>query len=468
MPYNSANRIRLYPSHIADFFAILFLGFCIYLNYNHPIEVDDDLQFWSLAHLILHASPIYFYIKNFYRQKINFPFVETLAAFNILHFGLPVFFIKVGDFQLGKLNVNALEVSFYAYLLFYATYYIFQKNWRIKPIEIIPKNTSAKRLKFYAYMMFTAYLLSKITSESTFTHLGNIGIYIYVGLMINLWRDRQLKIQDKIIFIPCILYDLLDRAVGGLIAPLALMVFFISLCIILSNSSRLFIVIGVILFVWFYNTFSDVKSTFRTKVWYESNDYTIFDKIALIQDLASEKKKENSVEYIDNYKGKEQFLWRYSYQLSALSMVMIKTPTTVPYWDGTTYLPLFSKFIPRVIWEDKPEENMGYRFGVTYGVIRASNTRTSINTPILSELYINFGLTGIYLGSVLLGILYAWLTLLFNSKMVSYSSKVIGMALIFPLVIWESNFSLIFGNLLLVTIILIVLYRLMISVFKIT
>jgi hypothetical protein len=106
---------------------------------------------------------------------------------------------------------------------------------------------------------------------------------------------------------------------------------------------------------------------------------------------------------------------------------------------------------------------MGYLFGIRYHIISRSNTRTSINTPIIPELYINFGYTGVWIGSILLGLLYAALTRLFNSRRVSYSSKIIGMALIFPLVIWESNFSLIFGNLLLVSIIIIVLYRMVLS-----
>ena len=459
-------RLKIHPGQIADIFLLLMIIFCFYLSYNHPIDVGDNLQNWSFAHIILHSLPLYFYLKNLNWQKVNFPFIETLGIFNILHYGLPVFFIKIFDFQLGTLSVKALEESFYAYSIFYITYYIFRGQLKIKPIEFIPAQTSPQRLKFYAYTLVAVYFINRFISDSTLQHIGNVGIYIYVGFMINLWKDKQMKLYEKVLFSFILLYDILIRALDGLIAPLALMLFFISLSILLSKSPRIFIVIGLVFFVWFYGIFSTLKFTFRQKVWYEGN-YTLIDKITLIQELASEQKKEKSIEYVDKYQGKDQFLWRFSYQLSTMSMVMEKTPAIVPYWNGNTYIPLLSKFIPRIVWTDKPLENMGNKFGVTYGVISKYNTRTSINTPILPELYINFGFTGLYIGSIILGLLYSILSSFFNSNRVSYSSKIIGMAIIFPLVIWESNFSLVFGNLLLVTLALILLYRLMISVFRI-
>ena len=79
--------------------------------------------------------------------------------------------------------------------------------------------------------------------------------------------------------------------------------------------------------------------------------------------------------------------------------------------------------------------------------------------------YLLLGFRGL-MGGAFLGLFYAFLTRYFNSNTVSYSSKVIGMAIIFPLVIWESNFSLIFGNLILVSFFLIILFKLILSFIK--
>lgn len=451
---------------IANVFFIVMIALCIYLKYYHPIDVAEGLQNWSIAHIILHSIPIYIYIKKFDKQQTNFPFIETFAIFNILHYGLPGFFIKTFDFQLGNLDLTALIVTFYAHLIFYASYYFFRQTWKIRPIEFIPSKTSVLPLKAYAYVTLIIYIISYFFRDSFIYQIGYVGFYIFVGFFINFWKDGYLNRFEKIIFVPIIIQDIIVRAGYGIITPLALLLFFIALCIVISKSNRIFIAIGLAFFVWFYTIFTPIKAEFRTKTWYEVNDYTMLDKLVLIQDLYNQEKKKNTIAYIDNYPGKKQFLWRFSYQLSTMSMVINKTPDIVPYWKGVSYLPLITKFIPRVFWSNKPEENMGYVFGVTYGVISSNNTRTAINTPIIPELYINFGYQGVYIGCILLGILYSVLTRLFNSNKVSYSSKIIGMALIFPLVIWESNFSLIFGSLLLVTIILILIFKMIIGVLE--
>ena len=453
-------------SVIADIFLLLVIATCFYLSYNPPIDVSEEFRTWSFAHIILHSIPIYLYLKNFHKHATNFPFVETLAAFNIIHFGLPALFIKLNDFQLGTLRPVAIEVVFWAYIIFYLSYYYFRSNLRTKPIEFIPSGTSLFYLKYYAYILLGIYILSKFVDDSTIYHLGNVGIYIYVGFCINFWKDKLLTPLEKAIFIPVLLNDILNRATEGLIAPVALLLFYISLCIIISKSKKFFIIIGIALFIWFYSIFSSVKFEYRTTLWYGSQTYSLFDRFNLIGNLYEENRKSNAIEYVDKYKGKDQFLWRFSYELSAISMVLEKTPAKVPYWNGESYLPLLTKFIPRLIWSDKPTENMGKLFGVRYGVISVFNTRTSINAPIIPEFYINFGYGGIYLGCLFLGFFFAFLSRLFNSNAVSYSSKIIGMAIIFPLVIWESNFSLIFGDLILVSFFVIILFKVILSLVK--
>lgn len=463
--YQYHYRTRLYKN-ISIFYLIFVFSGCYYLDNYHPIEVSVELQKWAMAHIVLHSLPIYLYLRNFTKQPTNFPFIQTLSFFNIFHFGLPVYFIKLPDFQLGILDPRALEIAFYAYLLFYSAYYIFKEFLRTKPLEFIPVQTPILHLKYFSYTLLGIYILSMFVDESSIHHLGNVGFYIYIGFNINFWKERLLSYLEKAIFVPILLYDIILRSLGGLLAPLALLLFFIMLCVIITNSRKIFILGGVIFFTWFYSIFSVIKFDFRTTVWYGSKDYSIIDRVQLVEDLYNENKQENAVEYVDKYKGKEQFLWRYSYQLSALSMVINKTPATVPFWNGESYIPLFTKFIPRAFWQDKPTEQMGQLFGVRFGVISKYNTRTSINSPVIPELYFNFGYTGIYLGCLLLGIFYAFLTLYFNSNTVTYSSKIIGMAIIFPLVIWESNFSLIFGNLILVSFFLIILFKLIISFIK--
>ena len=38
--------------------------------------------------------------------------------------------------------------------------------------------------------------------------------------------------------------------------------------------------------------------------------------------------------------------------------VIDETPNRIPYWGGETYKPLVTMFIPRIIWQNKPEEKV--------------------------------------------------------------------------------------------------------------
>lgn len=435
------------------------------LSSRQDIYVADDFEFWSLAHLGLHAVPIFLYLVKF-RKQFRFPFIEILAAFNIVHFALPVFFIELEDFQLGVLSIEAVKECFWAYCIFYGSFYLFvSTRMKIKPIEFVPANTSLRVLKTFGYVFLGFYILNVVMRIEAIVHIGYVGFFVYLGLFLNLWREKLLQTREKILYTVVVLYDFVDRALGGLIAPFALLVLFIIISILMSKSSKWLIVINVVLFVWFYSIFSTIKYEFRSQVWY-AGQYSLIDKVLLVQQLYRDKKLNEGVSVVKEYDGRNHMLWRFSYQMSAMSLVLKETPSRVPYWGGETYIPLVSKFIPRFMWPDKPTEGMGYKFGTTYRVISNWNTSTSINTPILAELYMNFGYSGIYLGCIVLGFIYFLLVRWFNSMSVTFASSVVGMAIIFPLMIWESNFSLIFGNLLLISVTFILIYRLLSYMYK--
>jgi hypothetical protein len=437
---------------------MIFIGLSV--SSRNEFYVADDFRDWSLAHLMLHSTPIFLYLVKF-RKEFNFPFIEILSAFNIVHFGLPVFFIHLEDYQLGLLSIDALKESFYAYVIFYASFYLFMSSKiKLKGVEFIPKNTSLKAIKYFGYIFLGFYILNATFQVKAIYHIGYVGFFAYLGIFINLWREKLLKQWEKGVFIVIVGYDFIDRALDGLIAPFALLVLFLIICVLMSKSSKWLIGITIFLFVWFYSIFSTVKYDFRDEVWFGGRNYSMFEKVLLIQQLYAAKKLNESTAMVDDYKGKNHILWRFSYQLSAMSLILQETPARVPFWNGESYIPLFSKFIPRFMWPDKPTEGMGYKFGTTYRITSTWNTNTSINTPILTELYMNFGFTGLYVGSFILGFIYFVLVKLFNSKRVSYASGIVGMAIIFPLMIWESNFSLMFGNLLLISFTFIALYRL--------
>ena len=127
--------------------------------------------------------------------------------------------------------------------------------------------------------------------------------------------------------------------------------------------------------------------------------------------------------------------------------VISYTPRSVSFWNGESYTPLFTRLIPRFVWPDKPTEEMGQLFGHRYGILDTHDTTTSMNTPQMVEFYMNFGLTGLMLGMALIGIIYRLLQHVFKFDQNRQWSIVAGAVVYSSLLNVESNFSLVFGNL---------------------
>lgn len=138
--------------------------------------------------------------------------------------------------------------------------------------------------------------------------------------------------------------------------------------------------------------------------------------------------------------------------INLMSYVVERTPLEIPYWQGETYKPLLTSWIPRIVWSDKPREIAGYSFAVRYGLIEPHETWQSVNLPWIVEMYINFGRTGVLVSMALVGILTMFLERFFSRPDMTPIEAVIGMAIILPLFFQESNFSLMVGSLLPLTV----------------
>jgi hypothetical protein len=182
-------------------------------------------------------------------------------------------------------------------------------------------------------------------------------------------------------------------------------------------------------------------------VWFGKKKMSINEKIFIIYELTQ---KEGKVQKREDKEGKDNFFHRYSYPSSIFSRVLKRTPSLVPFWGGETYLPMFTKFIPRILWPGKPIENLGHDFGVRYGLLRQSDKITSINTPVIVEMYVNFGLNGLYIGCAFLGMIFLFIDRYLNSNLISLENKIVNSSITFSLLILESNFSMVFGNIVLI------------------
>ena len=92
-------------------------------------------------------------------------------------------------------------------------------------------------------------------------------------------------------------------------------------------------------------------------------------------------------------------------------------------------------------------------------MIAPDNKTTSINLPWVVEMYANFGRAGVLLGMALVGTFLALMSAIFNRREMTSLEFVVGAAIIFPLVYPASNFSLMTGTLLQLTLALWIYFR---------
>jgi hypothetical protein len=127
--------------------------------------------------------------------------------------------------------------------------------------------------------------------------------------------------------------------------------------------------------------------------------------------------------------------------------VVRRTPDEIPYWNGETYKSLIGAVVPRVLWPDKPTKDLGQSFGHRYKYLHASNKSTAINLPTMVEFFVNFGGTGLVIGMLILGIIYGSLDSVVNRPGQPMLLSMIGAVILLPLLIIESDFSLVLGGL---------------------
>jgi hypothetical protein len=418
-------------------------------------EKELLLQAYSLI-LVCILPSVVFILKKQWTTR-TFPFIPLTGIFAAVNYGLPVFSIPQSSYQLGILSVESISIAFVGFFVFFITIHLADvfKIYRFKIFSIV-SFSNISSVKKIAYSLLLIYSLATLKITSIFNNLTFFSLIGYISIVYCLYLNRRIAWYEKIVLLSIVMYELIDRTLSGLLASLAIFVIFLVLLDLILKKNVFRILPVLLSFVVIYILISPVKNLYRYEVWNSSKSYDFVSKVTLIVYLI-----ESGTENTDNKINKDQdkFLWRFSYPASALSEVINRTPNKVPYWNGETYFSLFYKFIPRAIWPNKPEENIGQQFGKRYNFLDITDNSTSMNLPLMAEFYANFGYWGIIGGMFLLGLLYALIDFFFNNANNDVYNKLLGFVIIFPLIIQESNFTLSFGNLILIPIFLYVLLK---------
>jgi hypothetical protein len=291
--------------------------------------------------------------------------------------------------------------------------------------------------------------------------LDPVGYVAYGVFYILISRGKLPSIQILFLLAVCVPLEIVPRFASGSLAQLMLLgLFFI--IVIWYERKRIpvvFITITLIILI----IFNSVKGEYRSLVWFSGkySNLNPIEKVQLFLNLAVEyyQNPSSSSKDDNSLNSSAGSVVSRAAHIVLLSSVVTDTPAIVPYWNGETYLPLLTSYIPRALLPNKPVENTGNTFGRRYNYLGKNDLTTSFNLPWIVELYANFGTWGILIGMPVLGVFLAFLEQLFNQARMNFLEFLIGSTILFRLIYQESNFSLMTGSVITLSVTLYILFK---------
>jgi hypothetical protein len=415
-----------------------------YFAFN-PDAVNQQHSIQIMISFFIHSSALRIGFKLLDSMKIVY--VIIFAFFNVASLAIAPLLVDFRDFQLGSFNPYVLDLFNIGFVLFYSVHFacVFY-SFPTRTYRNVKYHIPMARYQWIVLLVYLLQLFVKIPINgfNELIQFYTLGLFVF-GFV----KKTNNVIQNGILF-SILIYETLVALTSGLIYPLVYLFTFIALSMyVFGGVSRRVIISGVSflsIMVIFSILFTPVKMYYRA---IDTSSYSIMDKSETIVDLILENKQTN--QKLDE-ETKQGSLWRLTYPLSAFSLVYEKTPISIPYWDGQTYVNLLYKFIPRFLWKDKPVENMGQRFGHTYSILADDNLTTSMNTPVLAEAYMNFGMVFVFVVFIFMAIFMASLFKNNNFRSIQTNSvesvlNDINICVVTVVFLqWESNLSMMLGK----------------------
>jgi hypothetical protein len=457
---------------------LLIFGLILFSNYlldKRPEIVSIDKAYLALGVVWLGFLPCIQYLFDRYRSLM--PFFPLVGIYYATSFGLPIFSSKSelsGRFSISNVSNEALMLTLLGLAAMNIAFFISKYTiWnKIKPIRL-PQTYSLDKLLIFLWVLIllntaARYMPSLRSIPSIGMFIGG-GLYLAYGMFYILWCGGKLpKTQAWLLLLIFLPIEIIPRLSSGLLAEI--MILFLFMFNIIWFVHRKIPVIFLSTLIVLYLAFSPVKTEYRYLTWNSSKPGAQLNAIERLQLFIN-----LSIEYHQKYTFNNESIYS-APKISAtdkaaersaiivyLSDVMNNTPEIVPYWNGETYLPLFTSYIPRVAWPDKPGITVGNDFGHRYKILDADDSTTSINLPMIVEMYANFGSWGVIVGMSLLGILLVLIDKKLNNPSMSELEFVVGASTIFPLTYQENNAYLLLGNIVPFLVVIHVLFKFFIS-----
>jgi hypothetical protein len=458
---------KRYISRLAWFLLFVLVAYSFFLLDNRPKVVPLDKAYLALGVAWLGFLPSIQYLFDHDRPPV--PFFPLVGLFYATSFGLPIFASKaelLGRSSLANVTEEALFLVFLGILGMNIAFYISKYSLlrKVAPILFFRSYSLPKLLNLLRVLLLShiaAVFIPFIGRIPSAPHILDPIGYVAYGMFYIIWsRDQLSSIPTKLLVIACFSLELIKRFATGALAQVALLVLFMCLVIWHERKRIPFVLISFLLF--FFLIFNSIKGEYRALTW--GGAYTKsspIEQAQLFVEIAIKKYSgsDNTSQKKDNIGSSTDSTIERTAHIIIFSNIVDETPKLVPYWGGATYLPLFTSYVPRALWPEKPIENTGNVFGRRYRYIASNDFGTSINLPWIVEMYANFGNLGVLIGMPLVGLLLAFLDRKLNSPKMGSMQVVIGSTILFKLFYQELNFSLMMGGVISLVVALYIIFK---------
>ena len=421
-------------------------------------EIPLTTRFLSLALWILALTPAILYLSRPAIRRRPLPFIETISFAYGMYYALPVALGEVN--RAWRISIDPrdgydvpVQLAFFGWIAMMGMYgitcYFMKGRKRPRDIAWNPRLVTKWAV---------AFLVSGIVVNGTRAIIGQAlslgGViqlfvslqWLGIGLLTVLSRRNELSKGGRTVLIVGTLAAIGVSLTMGNVLPLVMIAVVIAFALWAGRPhiEARWLIAGLVMMLVAVS-FRGVVRDFRLVALLGTQQFTQREKLELMLKLLSNRIEEDGVVKTLTWGGSQTA--QRSATMDMFADVIRRTPDDVPYWKGETYYSLVGAMVPRFLWPDKPVKELGQAFGHRYRYLDPTNKSTAINLPILVEFYVNFGGAAVLIGMVLVGCIYGIVDSIVNRPGQTVVISMIGLTLLLPLLLIESDFSLVFGGL---------------------
>jgi hypothetical protein len=409
------------------------------------LSVDGTIEtkHW-LASVMLWVS-VYPGWRHFFYKERQIPFLPVMTVFYFFAYGMPAFSatLRVKHMVVDPGSVgDAVELALAGELLLLAAFYLVkfeQLQLRVRlPLDLERVAPQLLIVAWLCELLRVSLLNVNVTDAAAqwVSFLGGLPVVLMGALLLLRLRGR-LSTLNSVAAIPLLVLTLLtDFSTTSIAVPATTLILLLFVYVAERGKVPVVaIVVGAAVLI----AALGIKQEYRYLL-SRQTDGALTTRVSLFAGLMSGVSQSKKMKEAGNTAHDRVD------HLGAFAHVIARTPASIPYWGGETYQSLFTTWIPRVLYPDKPKKGLGQEYGHRYRFIAPWDTGTSINLEQTVEMYANFGLEGVLVGMFLMGLLYRLTYRLVNHPDGGDGAMLIAANTFRVMLNIESDFSLVFGG----------------------